>query len=216
MESLRERMWDLPTITSVRQLESFGTPAAATRDKVLDALGPVHREWLAIAPLVFVASAGLDGRCDASPKGDPAGVATVLDDRTLVIPERAGNRRMDGLHNILENPHVGLTFVIPGRGDALRVNGVAQVVTDGPFFDDLVVAGHRPGLATLVHVEEVFFHCPKAFMRSRAWASETWRPTAVMSYPEIAKRLWRRGDDPAEVDRHYSPDAYERSLYPRA
>ncbi len=109
-------------------------------------------------------------RIGCRPKGDPpAGFALVLDDTTIVLPERPGNRRADGFRNILRNPRVGLVFVIPGRGDTLRINGRATIVRNAPFFDDLVVKGHRPALAVVVDVEEVFFHCSKAFLRSKTW-----------------------------------------------
>lgn len=204
---------DLPGIATVADLERYGVPAPAARDKVLTSLGPLHRAFLAHAPLAFVATADAEGRCDVSPKGDPDGLALVLDDHTLVVPERPGNKRMDGFHNLLANPQLGLIFVVPGRADTLRVNGHARLVTDGPFFDDLVVRGHRPVLALLVHVEEVFYHCPKAFLRSRAWQPDTWRPDALPSYADAAKQLWRKGDPDEEVDRHYAPAAYEAELY---
>ncbi|GGF52717.1 phosphohydrolase [Marmoricola endophyticus] len=203
----------LPTLTSPDELAAFGVPQPRVRDKVLPSLLPVHEQFLAVAPLVLIGTSDAEGRLDVSPKGDPDRVAHVLDQHTLVIPERPGNRRMDGFHNLLLDPHIGLLFVVPGRGDTLRVNGTARLVTDGPFFDDLVVGGHRPAVATVVEIEEVFYHCPKAFMRSRAWSPETWRPDAVPSYADIAKLLWRAGDDPAEVDAHYAPAAYESELY---
>ncbi|RNI23290.1 MSMEG_1061 family FMN-dependent PPOX-type flavoprotein [Flexivirga caeni] len=205
---------DLPTVTSTEQLEAFGVPDPAVRDKVRDRLHPLDKDWLAASPLVFVGTASPDGRCDVSPKGDPAGIGHVLDEHTLVLPERAGNKRMDGFHNILANPHVGLVFVIPGRQDTLRVNGVAQLVTDGPFFDDLVVKGHRPLLALVVHVEEVFYHCPKALMRAKAWDPASWHPESVARYADVAKQLWRAGDDPAAVDEHYRDEKYAAELYP--
>jgi len=207
--------WDgLPTITDPEQLNAYGVPIPSVRDKVLDELSDVHLDWIAASPLVVVATSSADGRCDVSPKGDPAGGVKVLDATTLVLPERNGNRRMDGFRNIVANPHVGLLFVIPGRNETMRVNGEARIVTDGPFFDDLVVRGSRPELALLVSVEEVFFHCPKAFMRSKAWQPEHWTPEAMMPYAEIAKRLWRKDDPPDEVDAYYASDAYERALYP--
>ena len=207
--------WDgFPTITDPAQLEAYGTPIPSVRDKVLGELSEVHLDWITASPLVFVATASADGHCDVSPKGDPAGGVKVLDAHTVVLPERNGNRRMDGFRNILQNPHVGLLFVIPGRNETMRVNGEARIVTDGPFFDDLVVRGSRPDLALLLHVEEVFFHCPKAFMRSGAWQPEKWEPDAMMSYAEIAKRLWRKDDPPEEVDAYYASDAYEKALYP--
>ena len=134
---------------------------------------------------LLVATADAEGRCDVSPKGDPAGFVKVLDARTLVMPERPGNRRADGFHNILANPHVGLIFLIPGRTETLRVNGRARLVSDAPWFDALVVEGHRPKLAVLIAIEQLSFHCSKAFLRSHAWESGTWTPDAVPSRPEI-------------------------------
>ena len=159
----------LPGIRTVEELERLGTPEPIVRDKVEGQLADPHCEWIAGTPLVLLATASRDGRCDVSPKGDPSGFVKVLDEVTLAIPERAGNRRMDGYHNVLENPHVGLIFIIPGRPETLRVNGRARLVTDGPFFENMIVRSHRPSLALLVDVEEVFFHCPKAFVRSRVW-----------------------------------------------
>ena len=138
-------------------------------------LHELDREWLAASPFCLVATSDAEGRCDVSPKGDPAGqLAYVLDDITIAIAERPGNRRVDGYHNILANPHVGLLFMIPGRGDTLRINGRARLVTDAPFFDDMIVKGHRPILALVVEIEEIFHHCAKAFLRSQLWRPETW------------------------------------------
>lgn len=201
-------------VDTIEELESFGVPTAIVRDKVLDALQDVHREWLEASTLVFVATSSLDGRCDVSPKGDSPGFVRVLSPTRLAIPERAGNRRLDGFHNILQNPHVGLICVIPGRGDTLRVNGRAQLVRDLPDLDSMTVKGHRPSLVLLVDVEEVFFHCPKAFRRSRTWQPETWRPTAARPYPDIALALWRRGQPEDEVRRHYATEVEHEDLYP--
>jgi len=214
---MRTDQWDqLPTIQTADELERFGTPEPVVRDKVEDRLAAAHREWIAATPLLFVATASADGRCDVSPKGDPAGFVTVLDDTTLGIPERAGNRRMDGYRNILENPRAGLIFVIPGRPETLRVNGAARLVTDGPFFDDMVVRGHRPQIVLLLSVEEAFFHCPKAFVRARAWKPGTWNPAGVRPYAEIARSLWRRGESLASIEARSTPESIEAQLYPAA
>lgn len=209
-----EQGWDgLPTVRTVAELERLGTPEPTVRDKVESRLTDVHREWIEGTPLVFVATASRDGRCDVSPKGDPAGFVKVLDEVTLAIPERSGNRRMDGFHNILENPHAGLVFLIPGRPETLRVNGRASIVTHGAFFDDMVVRSHRPPVALLMTVEEVFFHCPKAFARSKAWKPDAWRPTAVRPYAEIAKALWRRDESLASIEGRNRPEVIETQLY---
>ncbi|WP_427889936.1 MSMEG_1061 family FMN-dependent PPOX-type flavoprotein [Kribbella sp. GL6] len=206
--------WDeLPAVRSVDELEGFGTPDPIVRDKVEPRLHDVHREWIGGSPLVFVGTSALDGSCDVSPKGDPPGFVKVLDDTTLAIPERSGNRRMDGFRNILENPHAGLVFLIPGRPETLRVNGRARLVTDGPFFDDMIVRSHRPRLALVVHVEEVFFHCAKAFARSKTWKPGAWQPQAVRPYAEIAQALWRRGESLESIEARNRPEVLDAQLY---
>jgi PPOX class probable FMN-dependent enzyme len=198
-------------VTSADELEAIvGTPERRVADKTRDRLHAVDREWLAAASLAFVATADEHGRLDVSPKGDPAGFALVLDDTTIAIPERPGNRRADGFRNILRNPHVGLIFVVPGRGDTLRVNGRATIVRDAPFLDDMVVGRHRPALALLVDVEEVFFHCSKAFLRSKAWEPDTWRPDAVRRRALIAKAIEQPAAALAELDAYYGPSYAER------
>lgn len=211
---MRTETEDLPTVRTIDALEQLGVPAPRIRDKVLGSLQEVHLEWLAATPLVFVATSSADGRCDVSPKGDPPGFIQVLDETTVAMPERAGNNRMDGFHNILENPHVGLVCVIPGRPDTMRLNGRATLVTDGPFFDAMTVRGHRPPLALLVAVEEVFFHCPKAFRRARAWDAAGWDPDAVRPYAEVARALWRRGETAEAVRAHHARSLTDASLYP--
>jgi uncharacterized protein len=205
---------ELPEVRSVGELEHFGTPEPIARDKVETRLNDVHREWIGASPLVFVGTSSLDGRCDVSPKGDPPGFVRALDNATLAIPDRSGNRRMDGFRNILENPHVGLIFLIHGRPETLRVNGRARIVTDGPFFDEMIVRSHRPQLALVVQVEEVFFHCPKAFARARTWKPETWTPSVVRPYAQIAQALWRRDEPLESIEARNHPDLLDAQLYP--
>ncbi len=205
-----------PEIDSVEELVGLlGEPAARVRDKVRPALLPVDRDWLAASPFCVLATASADGRCDVSPKGDPAGrLVHVVDERTLAIAERPGNRRADGYRNILENPHVGLEFLIPGRGDTLRVNGRARLVRDAPFFDELVVKGHRPLLAVVVDVEEVFFHCAKAFLRAGLWQPETWDPEGLVPRRAVlASEVEPTGMTVEQLDDHYAPENYRRGLY---
>jgi PPOX class probable FMN-dependent enzyme len=208
-----------PTWTEVSTVDQLvallGEPNQRARDKGRDRLLDVDRHWLAASPFCVLATADADGRCDASPKGDPAGTLVhVIDDVTIAVAERPGNRRADGYRNILANPHVGLHFVIPGRGDTLRINGRARLVTDADFFDAMVVKGHRPVLAVVVDVEEVFFHCAKAFLRSRLWNPTSWAPDAVVPRRAVlAERYEPNGMTVEQLDDYYRPENYERGLY---
>ncbi|TDC90880.1 pyridoxamine 5'-phosphate oxidase family protein [Saccharopolyspora aridisoli] len=204
----------LTEITSTGELEEVvGAPLQRVMDKQRPALHALDREWLAASPFCLVATSDAEGRCDVSPKGDPAGFTHVLDDTTIAIPERPGNRRVDGFRNVLANPHVGLLYFIPGRGDTLRINGRARLLRDAPFFERMVVKGHRPSVVLLVEVEEVFHHCSKAFLRSGLWDSQTWDPGAVPSRAHIAKNLERPNDSMSELEHYYSDERYAKLLY---
>ncbi|MGZ4456591.1 MAG: MSMEG_1061 family FMN-dependent PPOX-type flavoprotein [Nocardioides sp.] len=206
---------DPHAVTTVDQLVALlGEPLPRVRDKSRPALVARDRDWLAVSPFCVLATSSADGSCDASPKGDPAGrLVHVVDDVTIAIAERPGNRRADGYRNILDNPHVGLVFLIPGRGDTLRVNGRARLVSDAPFFDDMVVEGHRPVLAVVVDVEEVFHHCQKAFLRSGLWDPATWDPTGVVPRRAVlAHELDVPEKSLEELDAYYGP-TYREGIY---
>lgn len=208
-------MSDWTDISDLEQLvELLGEPVPRVRDKVRPALVDLDRAWLAASPFCVMATAAASGGADASPKGDPAGqLVHVIDDRTIALAERPGNRRADGYRNILENPHVGLVFLIPGRGDTLRINGRARLVRDAPFFDEMVVKGHRPLLAVVVEIDEVFHHCQKAFLRSGLWDPGTWDPTgSVPRRAVIAHELDAPDQSVAELDEYYGP-SYADRLY---
>lgn len=204
-------MDEITTEAELSHLLGEPTPAAARKDRA--ALDDLHRAWLAASPFCLVATSGADGSCDVSPKGDPPGFTAVLDDRTIALPERAGNRRADGFRNILRNPHVGLIYLLPGRGDTLRINGRARLTRDAALLDRMVVKGHRPLLATVVEVEQVFFHCAKAFLRSGLWDPASWQPDVVPSRARIAHRQERSGEALADIERHYG-ESYTAGLYP--
>jgi PPOX class probable FMN-dependent enzyme len=200
-------------VNSVDELRAIvGEPDRYVANKVKDRLSPVQRDWLAHSPLGFVATTDARGRVDVSPKGDPPGFVHVIDDSTIAIPERPGNKRVDGYLNVLERPHVGTLFLIPGRGDTLRINGTARIMADADYFDAMTVKGKRPILALEIDVEEVFFHCAKAFLRSDAWDPSTWDPTAVPSVAQIAKAI-RHDWTQAELDERYAEENMRKVLY---
>lgn len=194
----------------LRQL--LGEPSAGALRKERDRLHELDVQWLAASPFCLVATSDATGSCDVSPKGDPPGFVHVLDDRTIAIPERPGNRRADSYRNVLANPHVGLIFLVPGRGDTLRINGKARLVRDAPFLDDMVVRGHRPVLALLVEVEQVFHHCAKAFLRSKLWEPESWGAVDLPSRAVIARTLERPDASVEELEAYYGP-SYADGLY---
>ncbi|TGB44777.1 pyridoxamine 5'-phosphate oxidase family protein [Mycolicibacterium peregrinum] len=200
-------------VTSADELRAIvGQPTPAVAKKVTNRLSEAQQGWLKQSPLGFVATTDAHGRVDVSPKGDPPGFVQIIDDTTIAIPERPGNRRVDGFLNVLQRPHVGTVFVIPGRGDTLRINGSARILSDADYFDAMVVDGKRPILALEIDIEEVFFHCPKAFLRSDAWKPESWDPTAVPSVAQMAK-AFKPDQSQAELDAYYSEDNLRKILY---
>jgi PPOX class probable FMN-dependent enzyme len=203
-------------ITTEAQLrEVLGEPLPRVANKDRPCLDDIDRQWLAASPFCLVATSAADGSCDVSPKGDPPGFTVVLDDRTIALPERSGNRRADGFGNILSNGHVGLIYLLPGREDTFRVQGRARLVRDADLLDRMVVQGSRPLLALVVEIESVFYHCAKAFMRSALWDPETWRPEALPSRPRISQAQ-DRPDQSLEALERYFGEQYRTGLYPRS
>jgi hypothetical protein len=160
-------------ITTVEQLEAvYGQPSGAALAKEIDHIAPVYRRLIEAAPFVAIATGGPDG-LDCSPKGDAPGFVRVLDDKTLALPDRPGNNRIDGFRNLLKEPRIGLLFLIPGVGETLRVNGRAAISIDPELLASFAVNGKLPRCVLLVHVETVFFHCSKAIVRSKLWDEAT-------------------------------------------
>jgi uncharacterized protein len=147
---------------------------------------------IARSPFVLVATSNSKGQCDVSPRGDSPGFAQVLDDNHLAIPDRPGNKRFDTFENILDNPHVGLLFIIPGLQETLRVNGTAVIIQDDEVLENASIDGKRPLFAIGVEVEQAFIHCAKAFIRSKLWKQETWQDTKEL--PSLAKMLLDHAD----------------------
>jgi uncharacterized protein len=148
---------------------TLGEPSDLVKSKVVNRLNDLTREFVERSPFLCLATSAADGTCDVSPRGDPAGFVRILDERTLLLPDRPGNRLADSLRNVLENPHVALLFFIPGVPDTFRVNGRAQIVDDPELLEACAVEGKVPKLGLLIEVDEAYTHCPKAFLRSQLW-----------------------------------------------
>lgn len=183
---------DLPeedAITTEAQLrEIYAPPAGIAVLKHLDRLDAHCRNFLARSPFALIASADAEGDCDASPRGGPPGFITVQDDRTLLIPDASGNRRIDTLRNILGNPRIGICSFVPRFGEVLRISGRAQITRNQPLRERLAIFGRVPATVLVVTVEDVFLHCAKAVMRSHLWQPEHWPELGDM--PSAAE-IWR-------------------------
>ena len=192
----------------------LGHPGQRVLDKVIPALDAHCRAFIAKSPFLLVASADAQGRLDVSPKGDPAGFVHVLDDQTLAIPDRPGNRRADTLVNILQHPAIGLIFLVPGKEETLRVNGRARIVRDEWLRTRLAVGGKVPELAIVVTVAEAYMHCAKCMIRSHLWDPASWG-TAAAELPSLAAIMvdhCRLSDDVAAVQAQID-ESYRDRLY---
>jgi PPOX class probable FMN-dependent enzyme len=191
----------MPEITTVAALrELLGEPSELVKAKVTDRLNELTRRFIDLSPFVLLATSHRDGSCDVSPRGDPAGFVQVVDDQTLLVPERPGNRLADSLENILRNPHVGLLFLVPGVGETLRVNGRGRIVTDEDLLEPLAVEGKPPRLGLLIRIDQVFTHCPKAFIRSDLWNPERFRAGSDLPSPGAIHRSLNAGFDAESYD----------------
>ena len=175
-------------VTSSAELTALvGTPSPIAIKKELTSLDEHLRRFIAHAPFVVMSTHGPDGRCDASPRGDAPGFVYVVDDRTLLIPDRPGNRRVDSFRNIVETGRVGLLFLVPGMGETLRINGRAILIRDEAWLMPLSAQGKRPQLAVAVEIEECYLQCAKALIRSKLWEQHDRPP--LQSLPCAAEML---------------------------
>ena len=179
-------MKTIDTVEALRAL--YGHPGERAVAKEQAKLDEHTRAFIAASPFLVMGTSGADGSCDVSPKGDAPGFVHVLDDHRLAIPDRLGNNRVDGLSNMVENPHVALLFMIPGREDTLRVNGSASISRDEALLDRLAVSGKRPQTVLVVEVEQAFMHCTRAFKRAGLWDHTRW-PDAS-SVPSMSRMIW--------------------------
>ena len=193
------------TVAELRALVGEASPAVEV--KLGDSLDEHARAFIARSPFLVLATSDRSGREDVSPKGDEPGFVAVEDDRTLLIPDRTGNKLVFSLQNVLDNPHVGLLFMIPGTGETLRVNGTAELTRDPAILERLTARDKPALLAIRVTVDECFFHCAKAFLRARLWKPETWAPLQVSFGRMLAPKL-----APAENDGEQLAQAIDQMI----
>ncbi|MEO8028480.1 MAG: pyridoxamine 5'-phosphate oxidase family protein [Bryobacteraceae bacterium] len=167
--------------------ELIGEPPPPCVAKTIAVLDRHCRAYIAKSPFLLIASSNARGHMDISPKGDPQGFVRILDDSTLAIPDRPGNRRADTYTNVLENPKVGLIFLMPGKTETLRVSGTARIVRDPELLESMAVHGKTPAFALVVEVQEAFFHCSKCIIRSSLWTPSEWPDLAGL--PSLAQTM---------------------------
>ena len=180
--------------------ETYREPAPRAQQKVLDHIDRHVRDFIALSPFCVISSLGADGRQDTSPRGDPPGFVAVLDERTLLIPDRPGNNQVDSLQNVLAHPEVGLLFLVPGMNETLRVSGTAEIVTDEALLAPLAIGRKAPPSGLRISVEEAFLHCGRSLIRSRLWEADAQIDRAC--YPTYGQVLADqiRGANAAEID----------------
>lgn len=185
--------------TEAELRDLMGDPVAPpVVEKTLSSLDKHCLTFIDRSPFVLVSSTNSVGRMDISPKGDEPGFVRVLDENTLVIPDRPGNQRFDTFRNIFESPSVGLIFLIPGKRETLRVSGTAEVVRDEELLKTLAANHKTPALAIVVHVDEAFFHCSKCMIRSRLWQPDHWPD--LEGLPTLAQTMKDAASIPAPVE----------------
>ena len=198
-------------ITTEEQLRSIiGSPLPLVRLKVMSELNEITSDFIKRSPLIVLATADRECNQDASPKGDHPGFVAIEDSRTLLIPERSGNKLAFGYLNILSNPHVGIIFMIPGTNETLRVNGTAELTSDPAVCERLTARGAAAKLAIRVHIEQCFFHCAKAFLRSQLWKPETWAAYKMVSFgKQFAAKAGASDDVAKQIDEAIERDYRE-------
>jgi len=201
------------TREELRTIYKTPRPTDGSIRKELKALDGHCRSFIGKSPFVLIGSSDGEGNADVTPKGDKPGFAAILDDRTIAIPDRPGNNRLDTLENILRNPSVGLLFLIPGMNETLRVNGDARITVDAGLRERLVVDGKEPQSVVVVTVKAAYMHCGKAFMRSDLWKPETWYDRATL--PTLGQILRDQlvVADSAEATDSWLDDEYKKTMW---
>jgi PPOX class probable FMN-dependent enzyme len=200
-------------ITTLAELDAlYGAPVPAAVAKELDHISDHYKAFIDKAPFVIVATVGPEG-LDCSPRGDPAGFVRVRDAKTVLIPDRRGNNRVDSLRNLVRDPRISLLFMIPGIGNTLRINGRAEISTDPELCAGFAMQGKLPKCVLVVTAERVYFQCPKALVRSRLWSQEAQISRSELpSTGEILEAITNRAIDGAAYDAAY-PKRLEETIY---
>jgi PPOX class probable FMN-dependent enzyme len=200
-------------ITTYEQLEAlYGQPTEAAIAKEIDYISDGYKAFIDKAPFVVLATVGPDG-LDCSPRGDPAGFVRVVDRKTVQIPDRRGNNRVDALRNLVRDPRISLLFMIPGIGNTLRINGTAEILVDPALCESFSMQGKLPRSVLQVTAERVYFQCPKALIRSRLWSADAQVPKSEMpSAGDILAEITKGAFDAAAYDKAY-PQRLRETIY---
>jgi uncharacterized protein len=201
-------------VTTVDELRDInGEPRQLIADKATDYLTPLLADFINKCPYYLLATSATDGSCDVSPRGDAAGAVHILDARTIALPDRPGNRRIDSLKNIVTNPHVGLLFVIPAVDETLRLNGRATITKDPELLESMQMQGKTPKLAIVVDIDQVFTHCARSILRAGLWNPEVWPDPDTI--PTLAAMLAEQKNLPAPDEGHGNKrnEEYRSVLY---
>ncbi|HLU35795.1 MAG TPA: pyridoxamine 5'-phosphate oxidase family protein [Thermomicrobiales bacterium] len=200
-------------VTTVEELEGIiGVPGERVATKVTPYVTPLVRQFVMASPYFLMGTADADGNCDVTPRGDAPGSVLFLDDRTLVIPDRLGNRRIDSMKNILTNPHVGLLFLVPGTDETVRINGRAIITRDPELLARLAMQGKEPKVVIVVEIDEVFTHCARSILRSKLWEPESWPDPDTI--PTLAAMMAEQKDlPPPDESAGKRNEEYRQRLY---
>jgi PPOX class probable FMN-dependent enzyme len=203
-------MTELKTRDALRA--HYGEPSSLSLRKELERLDHHARAFIALSPFVVIASSDASGRADATPRGDAPGFVAVIDDRTLLLPDRRGNNRVDTMLNVAENPLLGLIFFVPGINETLRINGRATIITDAALLTPLAAQGKVPTAGLLIRTEEIYFHCGKALIRSDLWNPE--RHVERSRFPSLGRILADQiADVTCESAEQLVEESYRTRLY---
>ena len=203
----------MSTIRTLAELEAlYEVPVPTSITKEIDHLTELHRAYIEASPFVIVATSG-PGGLDCSPRGDPPGFVRVVDDRTLLMPDRRGNNRLDSLRNLVVDPRIGLLFLVPGIGVTMRVNGTAEITTDPQLRESFAIDGKPPTTVVVVTAQSVYTQCPKALIRSHLWDPSRHRqPSELPSVGAILEAITAGAFDGKAHDAA-SPERLRQTIY---